>query len=107
MAMVDYSRLPEHMQGGARRYIERGISPGHFLTAVLSNDFLGAFKRADDENIERMKEWARWLYNECPREAHGSPEAVEEWIAAGGMEGLIAAREAHEDREQAYREGRL
>lgn len=106
MREVDYSILPEHMQGGARRYIERGISPGSFMRAVLENNFLEAFKRADDENTERMKDWARWIYNECPRDAHGDPDTVSEWIEAGGYEGLWAAAEAADDREQAYREGR-
>ena len=105
--MVDYSRLPEHMQGGARRYVERGIPPGSFLTAVLENNFLEAFKRADAENTERMKDWARWIYNECPRDAHGDPETVAEWIGHGGQEGLNDLAEAADDREQAYREGRL
>jgi hypothetical protein len=102
--MVDYSKLPEHMQDVARRYVEDGLQPGHFMTAVLSNDFLGAFKRADDENASRMFDWARWLHDECPSGAHGSPEEVADWIKARGLNGLA---EAADDRGQAYREGRL
>lgn len=75
------------MRGGARRYVEHGIPPGSFLTAVLEHDFLGAFKRADDENANRMRDWASWLYNECPNSAHGSPEKVAAWIARGGAHG--------------------
>ena len=40
-------------QGGTylvRRYIEHGIPPGHFLTAVIEKDLCGASERADDEN---------------------------------------------------------
>jgi len=92
---ISYSRLPEHMQDGARRYVERGIPPGSFLTAVLENDLLGAFKRADDENAACMRDWASWLYNECPAGAQGSPEKVAAWIASGGLNGLsLASTEA-------------
>jgi hypothetical protein len=28
-------------------WIERGLPPGHFLTALLSNDFMEAVARAD------------------------------------------------------------
>lgn len=93
--MTDYSRLPEHMQAGARRYIERGIPPGHFLTAVLSNNMAEAFSRADDINTAAMLDWAMWTYNDIPRNSHGSPEAVSAWIKQGGLEG-IAARAAAE-----------
>ena len=30
----DWSLIPDYMIGGLRRYIERGIPPGHFLSAV-------------------------------------------------------------------------
>lgn len=84
--MMNYSILPEHMQDGMKRYIENGIQPGHFLTAVLENDFMEAFKRADDINMERMRDYAMFLYNEAPRGCHGSPALVEEWCAHHGLE---------------------
>lgn len=83
--MTDYSRLPAHMRGAAQRYVEKGIPPGSFLTAVLSNDFKGAFARADDANISAMRDWAMWLYNDAPCGCQGSPESVSAWIKAGGM----------------------
>lgn len=88
MSHVDYSRLPHHMQDGARLYVEKGIRAGSFFTAVVSNDFLGAFQKADDMNTRAMRDWAVWLHNEAPRVCHGSPEAVEEWIAHRGLAGL-------------------
>ena len=78
---IDYSGLPEHMQLTARDYIERHVPPGPFLTAVLSNSLIGAYKAADSKNTAAMWSWANWLYNECPSNAWGSPEKVAAWIA--------------------------
>jgi len=92
--VLDYGCVPEHMRGGVRRYIENGIPPGHFLTAVLSNDFVGAIGRADEVNKERFGDWALFLYNELPgrgsyrQDCWGSREAVKNWIKVGGLRGL-------------------
>lgn len=79
---IDYSRLPSHMQEGARLYVEDGIEPGGFLMAVLCNDFVGAFSRADAVNGEFMRDWAEWLYNEAPSTCWGSREKVESYMAS-------------------------
>jgi hypothetical protein len=79
-AHVDYSMLPDHMRDGAKRYIENRIAPGGFMTAVLENNLVEAASRADSTNINCLKEWAMWLYNECPREAWGSPHKVAMWL---------------------------
>ncbi len=85
--MVNYDRLPEHMQEGAREYVENGRPPGYFLRAVLENKLVDAYGKADDKNTAAMREWANWLYNECPTKAWESPEAIIAWIKAGGLEG--------------------
>jgi len=77
---VDYSRLPEHMQEGARLYIENKIPPGSFLTAVLENNLVDAFGKADEINLARLRDWTMWLYWECPRQAWGSREKVDAWL---------------------------
>jgi hypothetical protein len=86
---VDYSMLPEHMQDGARRYIERGIEPGGFMLAVLENDLTGAAARADNVNRHCLLIWAEWLYNECPAPAWHSRKNVDAWIARGGTRGTL------------------
>lgn len=88
---IDYSRLPEHMQEGFRLYIERGIPGGSFMTAVLSNDLMGAFGRADEINRARLFETCVFLRSEAPIGCYGSPEHVKDWIAQGGLAGLEAA----------------
>lgn len=89
---INYNMLPEHMREGARLYIEKGIEPGGFMTAVLENKFVQAFSRADDINLARMKDWASWLYNECPMQARGSERAVKEWLLIGGLEGQTSPK---------------
>jgi hypothetical protein len=77
---IDYTGLPKHMRDGAHLYIEHGVEPGGFLRAVLSNQLVESFGRADETNRAAMFDWATWLYNECPRDAWGSPEKVDAWI---------------------------
>ncbi len=77
--MTVYTMLPEHMRQAARRYIEDHELPGDFLTAVLRNDLVDAFGKADGTNITAMRTWASWLYNECPANAWGSPAKVTAW----------------------------
>lgn len=85
---LELERIPEHMHGGVIRYIEHGIRPGHFLTALFSNDLMEAFGRADDVNTAAMRNWVLYIYNHVPVGCHGSPERVAEWIKRGGLAGL-------------------
>lgn len=82
---IDWSMVPGHMIGGLRRYIERGIPPGSFLTAVLSNDLKEACHRADETNKRCLWDFVYFLYNYAPRECWGGPERVREWIEKGGL----------------------
>ena len=85
--MIDYSKLPDHMQDGAKRYIEDRIPPGGFLYAVLCNNLVEAFGHADSTNQACMQQWAQWLYWECPRAVWGSPAKVDAWLAGRGNAG--------------------
>ena len=97
--MFDYSMLPEHMRGGARRYIEDGIRPGSFLEAVLANNFIDIMSHADYLNEPELKAWAHWLYWELPgrgkRSPWGSQENVNSWIKRGGLKGQSALEQAN------------
>ena len=58
MSDVNYDKVPvSSMRDSVRMYIEEGIMSGHFLTALFSNDLVGAYSRADKANEEAMKEW--------------------------------------------------
>ena len=77
---IDYSAIPvSNLAGGMQRYIEYGITPGHFLTAILCNDFMEAAQRADDTNRRCLFDWAAWLYNHAPPTCFGSKERFAAW----------------------------
>lgn len=72
--------IPPYMWGGVERYMVNRIAPGHFLLALLSNDLMEAFARADDENAANMRRYCQFLYNYAPRGSYGSPVAVRDWL---------------------------
>ena len=76
------AQIPSHMIEGLRNYLERGIPPGNFLTAVLENDFVNAVGHADHINLNSLFAWALVLYNELPENAWGSPANVKAWMEA-------------------------
>ena len=84
---IDYSGLPAHMQDAMRMYIEDGIEPGGFLSAVLENNLMRAFGRADSINAAHIKDYCAFLYNDVPGNCHGSPDIVTAWINRGGLRG--------------------
>ena len=87
MEGIDYSRLPVHIRDGMQRYIEQGIEPGSFLTAVLCNDLMGAVGKADEVNLPKLWQICSFLYNDAPSPSFGSVEAFRAWIDRGGLEG--------------------
>jgi hypothetical protein len=85
--MKDYTMLPDHMQESARKYLEVGCHTGDFLHAVLSNNLVNAYRRADPDNHAAMHQWAQWLVNEVPISCWGSEEKIERHIQKGGNNG--------------------
>ena len=61
------------------RLIERGCTPGGFLTAVLCNDLARAVSRADDRNVELIPNYVRLLYNHAPADCWGSEQNFHQW----------------------------
>lgn len=80
--------IPEHMRDGLVLWIDKGIMTGDFMTALMSNDLMGAFGRADEANSAAMRNWCVFLYSYAPRGCHGSPENVAEWRRHRGMENI-------------------
>lgn len=83
----NYKMLPVHMQEAMRLWIERGIEPGSFLMAVLCNDLREAVGRADHINVERLKDYVNFLYNEVPGACYGSPDKCRKWADHNGLAG--------------------
>lgn len=84
---IDYSKLPEHIQGGIKRYVEQGIIPGNFLQAVICNNLSESFALADETNQGRMFSIVKFFYNEVPLQCWKSKEKMELWHKAGGLNG--------------------
>lgn len=86
---VKWGNIPERMRGAVVRYVENGIPPGHFLTAVFSNNLMEAVSRADDENAALLGDYARVIYSQCPGDCWGGLEDVTAWIKRGGIAGNV------------------
>jgi hypothetical protein len=71
--------LNEHIHAALIRYIQDGINPGGFLTAVLSNDLNYAVLNADEDNFLSLQYLCKWLYNYAPKDCYGSPDKVKKW----------------------------
>lgn len=70
-----------------RAYIDEGRPTNHFLTALLANDLMACLGRADARNLSALPDYAMWLRSYAPARSYGSMEAVECWIARGGLRG--------------------
>lgn len=65
---------------GIEDFVHRGVPPGDFLYAVLSNNLKESFCRADHDNFKNMGLIVRYLYNFVPAACWGSPENVRAWL---------------------------
>lgn len=84
--------IPIYMVGAIERYINQGIPPGDFLTAIICNDLKESVARADDENMANLPAYVAWFYNEAPVLAWGSRERMQTWISHEGLAGFNARK---------------
>ena len=73
--------IPNYMMGAIERYIDHRIPPGHFLTAVITNNLSDAVAYADDENIRNIPAFVGYFYNVAPSLCWGSRKAMNKWLA--------------------------
>lgn len=78
----EYYPLREDLYGALERYLNLGIMPGSFLTAVLENKLCEAFGRADHMNEANMKNIIGYVYNHLPFNSWGSAEKVQGYLAS-------------------------
>ncbi len=83
----EYLEVPQSTIRGIARYVEHGIPPGGFLTAVLENNLKESFARADEYNRRAMFDIVMLLYNYAPSNCWGSPERVAAWMLTFETEG--------------------
>lgn len=81
MTENDSYNIPADLREAIDRYVDKGIPPGHFLQAVLSNDLVEACKRADAQNKNILFEIVAYLYNYVPANCWGSEARYRAWLA--------------------------
>jgi hypothetical protein len=91
--MEEYE-IPPHMVLSLVDYIMIGRPVGSFLAAVLSNNLMSAVANADDQNVHKLPEYTKFLYNNAPMMCWGSTTNVQNWIEQGGMVGLFYEEES-------------
>lgn len=78
----EYYPIRDDLYGALERYLNHGINPGSFLTAVLENDLKEAFGRADIMNSANLKNIVGYIYNHLPSNSWGSKERVADYLAS-------------------------
>ena len=81
MLTSDYSKIPVSTLESLSQYVEHHRRVGGFLEAVLSNDLIGAFARADEPNKAAL--WAIVSYCQFelePGQCWGSASNYQNWI---------------------------
>ncbi len=81
-----YYPMREDLYGALERYLNHGIMPGSFMTAVLENNLMEACGRADHENIRNLPNIVGYIYNHIPSSSWGSKEKVNEFLKRFGKE---------------------
>lgn len=71
--------IPKFTLEAIKDWVANGRIAGGFLEAVLVNDLGLAVERADRSNEAALPAIIRYLYNETPRDCHGSRERVNTW----------------------------
>ena len=93
------SGIPTYLKEALDRYVAKGQLPGDFTLAVLRNDLMRAYERADPFSWRALPAILSYLFNDIPALCWGTPERVAAWMMNGGKEGLEAQKAARERRD--------
>ena len=74
-----YDNIPTQTRMALCGYVEEGILPGGFLTAVLCNDLFGAVTHADTENAAALTTIVKFIYNRVPSDCWGSATVMRKY----------------------------
>jgi hypothetical protein len=94
VAAVESNRIPALTALTLADFLVDGMPTGDYLRAVLSNDLMGAFNRADDENTAALPEVVKWCRWHLPSGAWGSGAKVDAWESAAGYRGTVGLSDA-------------
>ena len=68
------------MRAAMELYVNEGIPPGSFLTAVICKELEMAIQRADSNNMWLIPLYYAWFHNEVTAECWGSSEKMRAWV---------------------------
>lgn len=84
--------IPAPVLHALQRWAATGAEPGHFVRAVVRNDFMGAISHADDRSLAAIREIMWYVYNQLPGDCwQRNPtvsETLDKWQRQGGLVGL-------------------
>jgi hypothetical protein len=69
------------------QYRDFGRCPTDFTYAVLTNNLMDAFGRADEANLKDLADIVAYIKETMPVGAWGSPEKVAGWLMHQGLKG--------------------
>ena len=72
--------IPDGVLCAIKRYVEHGVEPGSFTRAVLENNLVQSFNKADEESYRKLKDICKYIYLCMPAEIWGSKERVDNYI---------------------------
>ena len=72
--------LPDDVKESIDHYVQDGVPTGDFLRAVLANDLMESFGRADVNNRDALFDICSYIYNFTPMACRGSYQKVDAWI---------------------------
>jgi hypothetical protein len=79
-------QVPEQFHEPIINYIAHRRPVGSFLEAVISNDFIKAVTRADEEALENIPAFAVFFIMWAPADCYGSRGAYWKWIGSKRQE---------------------
>lgn len=97
--MPDPNLCPPHIRESIEAYVLQGRPVGGFLHAVLCNDLMESFAKADHINIHALPHIVAYIYQRVPVHLYGGYTIVDKHIAA------MCSRREQEARERATKEG--
>ncbi len=71
--------IPEYMRDSVDCYVNQGVVPGRFLTAIICNNLHDAFSQADDVNFHNVPAYVNYFYNHTPAVCWGSKKKMLAW----------------------------
>lgn len=75
-----FPAVEAHMRLALERYLNGGVTPGNFLTAVLENNLMNAVRVADQYNRAHLATIVGYLMEHMPVSSWGNRQLVDSWM---------------------------